>query len=153
MNCPFCDLNIEKFGFLSSQNFLAIYNRSPILPGHSLIIPKAHFKSLLELPTSLLPEMMELSIRSVKLLMKVFHAEAFDWTVQDGWAAGQTVPHLHVHLIPRIEGDLATPGDWYPKLERATNSSIDSDLRSKLSDSEIISIVNRLLLVAKKEIG
>jgi bis(5'-adenosyl)-triphosphatase len=140
-NCPFCAPEIEKFSFLSSDNFLAIYNRSPILPGHSLIIPRHHYESLLELSPSLIPEMMSFSIEAVRLLMRTYNAEAFDWTIQDGWAAGQTVPHLHLHLIPRKTGDLPYPGDWFPELEKTNPGIIDSDQRFKLTDEEIISIV------------
>jgi bis(5'-adenosyl)-triphosphatase len=137
-NCPFCKSSIKQVAFVESENFLAIYNRSPILPGHSLIIPRDHYQRLLDVPPILLAEMMEFSTRAVRILMMAFKAEAFDWTIQDGAAAGQTVPHLHLHLIPRLPNDLSNPGDWFIELEK---SNIDSGQRRKLTMEEMIEIV------------
>jgi bis(5'-adenosyl)-triphosphatase len=143
-NCPFCNPEIEKSAFLASANYLAIYNRRPILPGHSLVIPKSHYGSLMDLPEELLAELMTFGIGTVKLLMRAFQATAFDWTIQDGWAAGQTVPHLHLHLIPRKEGDLPEPGDWYPEFEKSINPTIDSNQRHQLGDDAFFPIIRYL---------
>ncbi len=140
--CPFCHPDIKKYNFSTSKNFLAIYNKKPILPGHSLIIPKSHYTSLLDLPIDMIGEMMEFSVRAVKILMKAFKAEAFDWTIQDGIAAGQTVPHLHLHLIPRVTNDLPSPGDWFMELEK--QKVIDSEQRVALSEDQMVEMVNHI---------
>ena len=57
-SCPFCGTNIRETVFAESKNFCAIYNIAPILPGHSLIIPKRHLESLMDLSDSELCEMM-----------------------------------------------------------------------------------------------
>lgn len=142
--CPFCEPGIERSAFLFSKNFLTIYNQSPILPGHSLVIPKDHYKSLLDMPAGMTHELMGFSIHAVKRLKKIFHAEAFDWTIQDGEAAGQTVPHVHLHLIPRTKGDLPEPGDWYPKLEYSKQAIIDSTMRKKLTDQQVLEIAEQI---------
>lgn len=144
MNCPFCEQGIGWQAFLSSENFLVIYNRSPILPGHSLIIPKAHYISLLDLPRSVASEMMGLSVHAARWLMQVFHAAGFDWTIQDGEAAGQTVGHLHLHLIPRKANDLPDPGDWYKAMEQPEYGPIDSVMRPRFSEAQLIEIAQRI---------
>lgn len=140
--CPFCDGSINKAAFYESDNFLIIYNHAPILPGHSLVIPRIHIESILQLSPALRSELMEISCKGINMLMKVFSAKAFDWTIQEGSEAGQSIPHLHLHLIPRKENDLQDPGDWYPKLKESMGDKrIDSCDRPKYSLDEIIKIV------------
>ncbi|MBN2521293.1 MAG: HIT family protein [Bacteroidales bacterium] len=144
-SCPFCGDIIKNFAFLESRNFMAIYNRAPILPGHSLVIPKKHVISLFELEQSERAELMEFSMITVELLQKAFKAKAFDWTIQEGVAAGQTVNHLHLHIIPRKEKDLANPGDWYPLIaQNESDIYVDSELRPKLSIDELKSVVDMI---------
>ena len=149
-DCPFCNPEISEISFLSSPDFYVIYNQAPILPGHSLVIPKQHYESLLDLPLTMSHEMMNLSMHAVRILMKIFHAEAFDWTIQDGEAAGQTVPHLHLHLIPRKLNDLNDPGDWYPELEKSKSSVIDSKNRKGHTQEELSQIVENIRHKIKK---
>jgi bis(5'-adenosyl)-triphosphatase len=142
--CPFCREDVQAGHFAASGNFLAIYNLAPILPGHSLIIPRGHILSLMELSD---PELCELTLFSrdiVKVLQKAFGSRAFDWTIQEGLEAGQTIPHLHLHLIPRAQGDLPQPGDWYPLMQQSELEIIDSAARSKLTEDQMQAIVIKL---------
>lgn len=143
-DCPFCQSEILKGMFDETDNFIAIYNAAPILPGHSLIIPRRHVASVLDLSEDELFEMVVFSRDTAKRLLRVFKATAFNWTVQDGAPAGQTVPHLHLHLIPRTEADLPSPGDWYPQLKRQQSELIDSDERIRLTDEQLESIATRI---------
>lgn len=142
--CVFCQSTIREAGFAESTNFLAIYNIAPILPGHSMVIPKQHYQSLLELDSEQLAEMMIFSKQVIQILKQAFRSEAFNWTIQDGIDAGQTVMHLHAHIIPRKSNDLAEPGDWYPKLKKYEQEMIDSKQRAKLNSAEIKQIVKYL---------
>mgnify|MGYP002640435255 CR=1 FL=1 len=143
-SCVFCQNKVQENCFLESENFLAIYNLAPILPGHSMVIPKIHHQSLMELSDFELSEMMIFARKTVKLLMKAFSVNAFNWTIQEGIEAGQTVPHLHLHLIPRAEKDLPQPGDWYPLLKASEEETIDSEARPKHSYEEIAQISEKL---------
>jgi bis(5'-adenosyl)-triphosphatase len=143
-NCPFCKSDVNEISFAESPNFLAIYNSAPILPGHSLIIPKWHVHGLLELIDSELSEMMLFSRNTVRTLLKAFNAKAFNWTIQEGEEAGQTVPHLHLHLIPREPNDLPQPGDWYPLLKKSESEVIDSASRPRLTRDEMREIVEKI---------
>jgi bis(5'-adenosyl)-triphosphatase len=151
-NCPFCDSSIHQATFAESENFRAIYNIAPILPGHSLVIPKWHLKSLLDLSESEFCEMMVFGRNVVRVLLTAFSVQAFNWTIQEGEEAGQTIPHLHFHLIPRKPEDLPRPGDWYPLLRDSLNSQsevMDSDSRPRLTQDEMRSIVTHLRSIAK----
>jgi len=145
--CPFCSSSIEQVSFLTSPNFLVIYNQSPILLGHSLVIPRQHYQSLLDLPLAYSHELMNLGMHTVRLLLKIFNADGFDWTIQDGKSAGQSVMHLHLHLLPRYKNDFPDPGDWYPELiqnNRPESNLIDSKDRTKYSHSQLIHIAGEL---------
>ncbi|PSR05597.1 MAG: hypothetical protein BRD50_00390 [Bacteroidetes bacterium SW_11_45_7] len=83
-----------------------------------------------------------------------FDAHAFNWALQEGEAAGQTVEHLHLHLLPRYQEDLPNPGDWYPKLEEHMASQhLDSGERPKLTKEQQQDIVDKLRQEAQKKFG
>ncbi len=147
--CPFCAVDIAAAAFLDDGLFLALHNIAPVLPGHSLVIPRRHVASLLELEEDELAAMMLFARRATRLLARVFASHGFDWTIQDGAAAGQTVPHLHLHVIPRHAGDLPDPGDWYPKLMASEAAAIDSRIRPRLSPAEYAGITERLRTFAE----
>lgn len=144
-DCPFCREDILEISFLENENFLAIYNIAPILPGHSLIIPKKHVISLFELTLTELQDFILLGQQAAKLLSKAFNVDSFNWSIQEREPAGQSVPHLHMHVIPRKTNDLDSPGDWYPMLEQHFYSAhIDSQARPKHNRTDLIKIVKRL---------
>ncbi len=145
--CEFCNSELEWF--MQSDNFYAIYNIAPVLTGHSLIIPKWHVESVMDLSEEELSEMVIFSRKCIKVLIKVFSADSFNWTIQEGENSGQTIKHLHLHLIPRKKGDLAHPGDWYPKLTRQfKHGIIDSKRRHRLTKEEIRIIVSHIKKIA-----
>ena len=144
-DCPFCEPQSRAISYYSDVKYRAIYNRSPILPGHSLVIPKSHIESVNELTDTDLGQMMVFARHVAENLMRIFTSTAFNWTIQDGAAAGQTVPHLHLHLIPRADGDLAHPGDWYPRLLANERGIIDiSDKREWFTDEELLKVVKHI---------
>jgi len=81
----------------------------PISPGHTLIIPKRHLASFFELTNSERQALFDLLEQAKTDIDKEFSPAGYNIGINDGAAAGQTVPHLHIHLIPRYEGDVADP--------------------------------------------
>ena len=140
--CPFCDKAIQEAVFAESTHCQAVYNRSPILPGHSMVIPKSHYSGILDLPEEVYTDMMHFMRKISSGLIKAYNATGINWTLQEGEDAGQTVDHMHFHLIPRQPKDLPEPGDWYPRLRE--NEMIDSDKRPGLSDEEMKKRVEEL---------
>lgn len=143
--CPFC-LKTTNDYFLEKESFAAIYNFAPILPGHTLVIPKRHVESLFHLDDEELSSFMKLGRNVAFLLSKVLNTDAFDWAIQEKEAAGQSIAHLHMHVVPRKIGDLKHPGDWYQHIEKSKH--ID-DQRKKLTLQELQIVTERLKEQAK----
>jgi bis(5'-adenosyl)-triphosphatase len=150
-NCPFCNKEILNSVFAKSINFYAIYNIAPVFPGHSLIIPKEHIVSILNFSEDQLKEMTVFSGYVTRLLLKVFNTEGFNWSVQDNETAGQSIPHVHFHIVPRTEGDIEIPGNWYPMLQKNETEILDSIFRDKLDNTQMDKIVTHLRIAAKKD--
>lgn len=115
--CPFCtpkDLAI----IFESNLFRAIYNKYPTVEGHSLIITKRHLESLTQLTLQEWIELREVTNKLLEALFTSFKSKSFDYAIQDGFAAGGSIDHFHIHVIPRKLGDLSSPEQWYPELLR-----------------------------------
>lgn len=106
--CPFCTLPVER---IIDSNYFGVIIRDgfPISPGHKLVIPKRHVGSWFELNQEEQKGLMELLTKAQKILEKEFSPDGYNIGINDGPAAGQTVPHLHMHLIPRYKGDQEDP--------------------------------------------
>ena len=127
---------------------MAIYNIAPVLPGHSLVIPKRHITGILELDHDQLAGFFETARIALKILMKAFNTDAFDWSVQEKPEAGQTIAHLHLHIVPRIKNDMKNPGDWYPLIRENDEALIDSLNRKRLNQQAMQQIVSELKHIA-----
>ena len=107
-NCPFCNLPRDRIVF-DSELALVIRDKFPVSPGHTLIVPKRHVASFCDTT----PEEQAAVLKLLRIarvdLDHVHHPAAYNISVNDGAAAGQTVMHLHVHLIPRYPGDREDP--------------------------------------------
>lgn len=87
----------------------AIRDGFPISPGHTLIIPHRHIASFFDATSAERTSVLALLDLARDQLVKELAPAGFNIGINDGSAAGQTVPHLHIHLIPRFEGDVADP--------------------------------------------
>lgn len=150
MSCPFCSPKIQECVFLESVNFLAVYNIAPVLPGHSLIIPRYHITSFIELSPEQRAEFLETTTRAVRILLRAFRTDAFDLSIQEKPEAGQTIEHLHLHIVPRLKGDMPNPGDWYPVIHKSDRMIIENGDRKRLADEDIRKIVEKLREVASE---
>ena len=143
-DCPFCAPDIKDLSFFENENFAALYNIAPILPGHTLVIPKKHITGFFELSDQDLFEFVKFSRSVIRILSKAFGTESFNWTLQEKEDAGQTITHMHIHIIPRKPGDLPHPGDWYPRLKYDIDNIPDSGKREKLQPEQLRVIVEKL---------
>ena len=142
--CPFCNESARTAIFYETPKFLAIYNIAPVLPGHSLVISRAHHISLLSLTEQEMNDLFSTARTVLQILMKAFHTDAFDWSLQEKPEAGQTIEHLHLHIVPRVKNDLDSPGHWYPLVHRNDDEIIDSADRPRLHPDELRIIVEKL---------
>lgn len=108
MNCPFCEIATERI-IIENEHAFSIFDGYPVSPGHSLIIPKRHIASFFEANRIEQISFLELLSKMQSLLMEKYKPDGFNIGVNVGEAAGQTVMHLHIHLIPRYSGDIPDP--------------------------------------------
>ena len=106
--CPFCSLPEERIVARSTHG-LAIRDAYPISPGHTLILPRRHAGSFFSLDADEQGDLLALLKSAKAALDKELAAPAYNLGINDGPVAGQTVPHVHIHLIPRFEGDVPDP--------------------------------------------
>jgi diadenosine tetraphosphate (Ap4A) HIT family hydrolase len=107
-DCPFCRLEKNRIR-LESELAVAFLDGFPVAQGHTLVIPKQHVASLFELSDEEQTAVWKLIAQVRALLLFELQPDGFNVGVNDGPAAGQTVPHAHVHVIPRRVGDVADP--------------------------------------------
>ena len=106
--CPFCHLPPERI-LLSNDVGWVIRDTFPVSPGHTLVIPKRHIGSFFDLTDDERNGLMALLAEAKLRTEAEFAPAGHNIGINDGPAAGQTVPHLHIHLIPRFAGDLPDP--------------------------------------------
>ena len=110
-NCIFCKIangEIPSKTLYEDDSFRVILDISPASKGHAIILPKNHAANLYELPDEDASKIMVVAKKVATALKNVLHCDGMNILQNNGEAAGQTVFHLHVHLIPRYENDHVT---------------------------------------------
>ncbi|MBC6366356.1 HIT family protein [Algoriphagus sp. AK58] len=107
--CPFCNPESKAELILESAQAYSILDKFPVNPGHALIIPKRHIADYFELSFKEQSSCLFLLNEVKKKIQKRFNPEGFNIGINIGEKAGQTVSHVHIHLIPRYAGDVDDP--------------------------------------------
>src|SRR3989344_915868 len=108
--CLFCDKENQKFKLILENDFcVARWDEFPVSKGHTLIIPKKHTTSFFDLKEEELSKMFSLIKEAKNTIQKEYNPDGFNIGLNDGEAAGRTIHHLHIHLIPRYKGDVDNP--------------------------------------------
>jgi diadenosine tetraphosphate (Ap4A) HIT family hydrolase len=108
--CLFCDLTSARDKHLYEDDLVyAIYDHFPVAPGHALIIPKRHIETIFEATPAEHAAIGNALTALKKIVDSTFHPDAYNVGINNGVRAGQTIMHLHVHLIPRFAGDSDRP--------------------------------------------
>jgi histidine triad (HIT) family protein len=106
--CVFCKIiekEIPANVLYENQKAIAILDINPVSVGHTLIISKGHYENLLDAPVEILKEMIAVSKKVAKALMATTDSAGFNLLQSNNRAAGQVIPHIHFHIIPRKVGD------------------------------------------------
>ncbi len=130
-DCIFCaivDGEIPSRTVYEDEETLAFLDANPLAPGHVLVIPKTHHERLNDLPEALSGAVLDALYQLVSPVETAIEADGTTVAFNNGAAAGQEVPHVHGHIIPRFEGDGGGP------IHAITGS------RPELSDEELDSI-------------
>ena len=108
--CPFCDLIATRQDLLADDAAcVAFFDAFPLSPGHVLVVPRRHEPDFLALAPHECSAILRMAFDLRAVLESRFHPHGFNLGVNVGAAAGQTVGHAHLHLIPRYRGDVADP--------------------------------------------
>ena len=107
-SCPFCSLP-ENCVIQSNAVGVVVRDAYPVSPGHTLLIPFRHVASFFELTSEEREGLLLLMVSAKQQLQDEFSPAAYNIGINDGLAAGQTIAHMHLHLIPRYQGDVSDP--------------------------------------------
>ena len=121
-NCIFCKIangEIPSATLYEDEEFRVILDLGPATRGHALLLPKNHFANLFELDDETAQKAILVAKKMAGKMKDALGADGFNLVQNNGEAAGQTVFHFHMHLIPRYENDNAgilwEPGETTPE--------------------------------------
>lgn len=106
--CPFCEREEERLIFESNFSF-ALLDIYPVTYGHTLIIPKRHILKIEDLTKDEVLDIFEVFKKVINALEKFLKPDGFNFGINIGEAGGQSIEHIHFHLIPRYKGDTEFP--------------------------------------------
>jgi diadenosine tetraphosphate (Ap4A) HIT family hydrolase len=110
MHCIFCEIKKTKSRIiLENSHAFAISDQYPVSQGHTLIILKRHIASLFGATSKEITAIFDLAKKVQKLVSKQYQPDGYNVGFNDLEAAGQSIPHCHMHIIPRYKGDLKNP--------------------------------------------
>lgn len=107
-SCIFCRIaggDAPSFKVYEDEGTLAFMDLFPVAPGHTLVVPKAHYENVFEVSEEALGAVAEVTRRAAHAIRRVLRPDGLGLFQLNGAAAGQTVFHYHQHLIPRSTGD------------------------------------------------
>ncbi len=108
MNCIFCDIVERKARaeiLFENDKIISFLDIRPVNFGHTLVIPKRHYKDFISLPNDELPGLIKVTQQMSAAVQKGLNPDGFNLIVNNGISAGQTVFHFHFHIIPRFAND------------------------------------------------
>lgn len=107
-DCIFCKIisgDIQSVKVYEDAEFTAFLDINPVQPGHTLVVPKAHFARFDDTPSEVIAKLYQVVHKVAPAVAKAVDAEGFNASLNNGLAAGQEVFHTHVHIIPRYIKD------------------------------------------------
>lgn len=116
-NCIFCKISrgvIPSTTVYEDEDFRVILDLGPASKGHALILPKKHFADVCELDKETAAKVLPLGAKIGAAMKKGLGCAGFNLVQNNGEAAGQTVMHFHMHVIPRYEGGPKEIANWVP---------------------------------------
>ena len=118
MDCIFCKIangEIPSCALYEDDDFKVILDRGPATRGHALILPKKHYADIYEADDEVLAKAIKLAKKMAIKMTEVLGCDGFNIVQNNKEVAGQTVFHLHIHLIPRYKDDGAKVAAWKPQ--------------------------------------
>ena len=134
-DCVFCKIvagQIPCYKLAEDEETIAFMDINPVNPGHALAVAKGHWPTVDVIPADVLAEVAQTAQKVAKAALKVLNPHGVNLLQANGEGAGQSVPHLHVHIMPRVEGDDVNL-NWEPKPgDMATIKAVYDKLKAAL---------------------
>jgi histidine triad (HIT) family protein len=108
VECVFCRIlrgEIPAQRVHEDERCVALLDVNPVAPGHALVLPREHFETWTDLPDEIAAHLAKASRRVAKAVLAAVGAEGFNLLVNNKRCSGQAIPHAHLHVIPRKDGD------------------------------------------------
>ena len=134
-NCVFCNLANgiwDSATLYEDDDFRVILDLGPAAKGHALILPKAHYANIYEIPEELAAKAIVLAKKMAGIMTEALGCDGFNIVQNNGEAAGQTVFHFHMHLIPRYKDDKAGFGWNTGELDETTKQEVLTKVLAKM---------------------
>ena len=134
-NCVFCNLANgiwDSATLYEDDDFRVILDLGPASRGHALILPKAHYANIYEISEELAAKAIVLAKKMAGIMTEALGCDGFNIVQNNGEAAGQTVFHFHMHLIPRYKDDKAGFGWNTGELDEATKQEVLTKVLAKM---------------------
>ena len=134
-NCVFCNLANgiwDSATLYEDDDFRVILDLGPASKGHALILPKTHYANIYEIPEELAAKAIVLAKKMAGIMTEALDCDGFNIVQNNGEAAGQTVFHFHMHLIPRYKDDKAGFGWNTGELDEATKQEVLTKVWAKM---------------------
>jgi histidine triad (HIT) family protein len=139
-SCIFCSIiSGQQSGaqVYRDSNFLVLMDKYPINRGHTLVIPTKHYENILQMPPADVGRLYSIIPAVAKAVVSVVKADGFNVGQNNGIAANQIVPHVHVHVVPRFEDD--SPDGRWPARSVAHSDDL-ANVAKKIKDKLILSL-------------
>lgn len=110
-NCIFCKIingSLPSFKVYEDDNFLAILDIAPSSKGHTILLTKSHISDLLNAEDNIIEKMLPVTKRIASSIKETLQCDGINILQNNAIAAGQTIFHLHIHIIPRYDNDKCT---------------------------------------------
>ncbi|MBW3668931.1 MAG: HIT family protein [Actinobacteria bacterium] len=120
--CVFCairDGSVSAHLVLDEADVLAFLDTTPLFPGHVLLVPRRHHETLMDLPGALIEPLFEAAQRLSVAVQSAMNSQGVFVAVNN--VVSQSVPHLHVHVVPRTKGD-GLRGFFWPRQKYASDA-------------------------------
>ena len=139
MNCIFCEIlqgNRKAHYIYEDENYVAFLDKYPIDKGHSLVLPRVHHERVTDMNSEKVGELFSKGPTIAQAILQATNADAFSMAQNNGRAAKQIVPHVHIHIIPRFNDkgtvwtkrDIASDAELERLAEEIRKMIIDVDL-------------------------
>lgn len=117
MSCIFCEYDKEEY-IAENDLCFAIFDKFPVNEGHALIIPKRHFSNYFDATKEEIAAIYDLSHEVKKIIDDKYSPDGYNIGVNVNHEGGQTIMHLHMHIIPRYKGDIEDPRGGIRRIKR-----------------------------------